>query len=46
MTRLEPLPIDTHPELAEQFATFERILGFVPNDTVGTDLEDGPRRFG
>lgn len=31
MTRLEPLEDDAHPELRESFATFERILGFVPN---------------
>lgn len=34
MSRLEPQPIDTHPELAGQFATFERILGFVPNSLL------------
>lgn len=34
MTRIEPQPIDAHPELAEQFATFERILGFVPNSLL------------
>ena len=34
MTRLDPQPIDAHPELAEQFATFERILGFVPNSLL------------
>jgi uncharacterized peroxidase-related enzyme len=34
MTRLEPQPIDAHPELAGEFATFERILGFVPNSLL------------
>jgi uncharacterized peroxidase-related enzyme len=34
MTRIEPQPIDAHPELAGQFATFERILGFVPNSLL------------
>jgi uncharacterized peroxidase-related enzyme len=34
MTRLDPQPADTHPELAESFATFERILGFVPNSLL------------
>ncbi len=34
MARLEPLPPDSHPELAESFATFERILGFVPNSLL------------
>jgi uncharacterized peroxidase-related enzyme len=31
MARLDPLPIDSAPELAEDFAFFERTLGFVPN---------------
>jgi len=34
MTRLEPLPADAHPDLAESFAIFERILGFVPNSLL------------
>ncbi len=34
MAHLEPLPADTHPELAEEFAVFERILGFVPNSLL------------
>ena len=34
MPLLEPLPADTHPELAEEFALFERILGFVPNSLL------------
>lgn len=34
MAHLEPLPADTHPELAESFAIFERILGFVPNSLL------------
>jgi len=34
MAHLTPLPKDTHPELAESFAIFERILGFVPNSLL------------
>ncbi len=34
MAHLAPLPKDTHPELAESFAIFERILGFVPNSLL------------
>lgn len=34
MAYLEPLPPDTHPELADTFAVFERILGFVPNSLL------------
>lgn len=34
MAFLEPLPASTSPELAESFATFERILGFVPNSLL------------
>ncbi len=34
MAFLEPLSLDTHPELREKFATFERILGFVPNSLL------------
>jgi alkylhydroperoxidase family enzyme len=34
MAHLEPLPADTHPELADDFAIFERILGFVPNSLL------------
>jgi len=34
MTRMQPQPIDTHPELAREFATFERILGIVPNSLL------------
>lgn len=34
MARLDPLPIDTSPELAEDFAFFERTLGFVPNSLL------------
>ncbi len=34
MAHLSPLPADTHPELAESFAIFERILGFVPNSLL------------
>ena len=31
MAHLSPLPAETTPELADDFAIFERILGFVPN---------------
>ena len=34
MALMEPLPADTTPELAEDFAIFERILGFVPNSAL------------
>ena len=34
MAHLQPLPKDTHPELADSFAIFERILGFVPNSLL------------
>lgn len=34
MAHMEPLPAETHPELAEDFAIFERILGFVPNSLL------------
>ena len=34
MARLDPLPIDSAPELAEDFAFFERTLGFVPNSLL------------
>lgn len=34
MAHLEPLPKETTPELAEDFAIFERILGFVPNSLL------------
>lgn len=34
MSHMSPLAIDSHPELAEDFAIFERILGFVPNSLL------------
>lgn len=34
MAHLEPLPADTTPELKDDFALFERILGFVPNSLL------------
>ena len=34
MAHLEPLPPETTPELKEDFAIFERILGFVPNSLL------------
>jgi hypothetical protein len=34
MSRLEPLPRDAVPDLDEDFAFFERTLGFVPNSLL------------
>lgn len=34
MTRLPPLPIETHPELNDVWATYEHTMGFVPNSTL------------
>lgn len=34
MARLDPLPRDTTPELQEEFAFFEKTLGFVPNSLL------------
>ena len=34
MAFMQPLPSAAHPELAARFATFERILGFVPNSLL------------
>jgi alkylhydroperoxidase family enzyme len=34
MAHLQPLPAETTPELKEDFAIFERILGFVPNSLL------------
>ena len=34
MAHLAPLPADQTPELEEDFAIFERILGFVPNSLL------------
>ena len=34
MAHLPPLPKETSPELAEDFAIFEQILGFVPNSLL------------
>ena len=34
MAHLEPLPPETTPELREDFAIFERILGFIPNSLL------------
>ncbi len=34
MAHLEPLPPETTPELADDFAIFERILGFIPNSLL------------
>ena len=34
MAHLDPLPAETTPELQQDFAIFERILGFVPNSLL------------
>lgn len=34
MAHLEPLPAETTPELKDDFAIFEKILGFVPNSLL------------
>jgi len=34
MAHLKPLPADTHADLADHFAVFEDILGFVPNSLL------------
>ena len=34
MAHMEPLPAESTPELKEDFAIFERILGFVPNSLL------------
>jgi alkylhydroperoxidase family enzyme len=34
MAHLDPLPAETTPDLHEDFAIFERILGFVPNSLL------------
>jgi alkylhydroperoxidase family enzyme len=34
MAHLEPLPAETTPELKDDFAIFEHILGFVPNSLL------------
>ena len=34
MAHMQPLPAETNPELAEDFAIFQRILGFVPNSLL------------
>ena len=34
MAHMNPLPADYSPDLAEDFAIFERILGFVPNSLL------------
>ena len=34
MAHLRPLPPDTTPELRDDFAIFERILGFIPNSLL------------
>jgi alkylhydroperoxidase family enzyme len=34
MPHMKPLPAETTPELSDDFAIFERILGFVPNSLL------------
>ena len=34
MAHLDPLPAESTPDLQEDFAIFERILGFVPNSLL------------
>jgi len=34
MSHMKPLPPETSPELSDDFAIFERILGFVPNSLL------------
>lgn len=34
MAHIQPLPKETSPDLAEDFAIFERILGFIPNSLL------------
>lgn len=34
MAHIDPLPPDEHPDLSEEFAVFEEILGFVPNSLL------------
>ncbi len=34
MSRLDPLPVDSQPDLAEAFAAYRRSLGFVPNSVL------------
>ncbi|WP_088332613.1 carboxymuconolactone decarboxylase family protein [Lacimicrobium sp. SS2-24] len=34
MSHMSPLPAQSHPELADDFAIFERILGFIPNSLL------------
>lgn len=34
MAHMKPLPPETTPALADDFAIFERILGFVPNSLL------------
>lgn len=41
MAHLQPLPPDSTPELREDFALFERILGFVPNSLLTMQRRPG-----
>ena len=34
MAHIDPLPADAHPDLAGDFAIFEKILGFIPNSLL------------
>ena len=41
MSHMKPLPADTTPELQDDFAIFERILGFVPNSLLTMQRQPG-----
>jgi len=41
MAHLEPLPAGSSPELKDDFAIFERILGFVPNSLLTMQRRPG-----
>lgn len=34
MAHMQPLPAESHPDLKDDFAIFERILGFIPNSLL------------
>jgi len=41
MAHMKPLPTETTPELQEDFAIFEKILGFVPNSLLTMQRRPG-----
>ena len=41
MAHLTPLPKETTPELADDFAVFEQILGFIPNSLLTMQRKPG-----